>query len=198
MSAIISTNLNIRVGIKHEPTPVTQMRPREKRLDDLVKERLESANQYKRVILSVEDHKDTGDLLEILLGMHGYNVNSLNGEADVLRLVMDEHFDLYLIGDLWPVGSNIELAKKIRKVNRYTPLIFHSAQSKPCHAEWGLAAGGQAFCRIAGGTGPRPTASCRPRPGPRPWFRSVSRVPRRARPGSPRTVPAPRAGRRSA
>ena len=125
--------------------PIPKLIQSEKRLDDLVSGRCLGLNRHSRVILSIEEHRDIGDLLQVLLWMNGYNVYPVNNTADAARLIMQEHFDLFLVGDLWPLGSNIELAKIIRKVNRYTPLIFHSVQAKPGFAEWGLSAGTQAY-----------------------------------------------------
>jgi len=100
---------------------------------------------HKRVILSAENHRDTADLLVYVLGYAGYEVLTVDDSIDALKLVRGQAFDLFLIGDLLPVGSSVALAREIRKFNIFTPIVFHSARAYPSDIQRGLSAGAQAY-----------------------------------------------------
>jgi DNA-binding response OmpR family regulator len=102
-------------------------------------------SSHKRAILVAENHKDTADLLVYVLGYAGYEVRSIDDSIDALKLIKEQEFDLFLIGDLLPLGSSIGLARDIRKFNIFTPIVFHSARAYPADIQRGLSAGAQAY-----------------------------------------------------
>jgi DNA-binding response OmpR family regulator len=96
-------------------------------------------------ILWVEGHRDNREVLVVFLGMAGYAVTPCDSIRQAARLVQDRHFDLYIVGDCLPYGSNLPLAAQIKAVNPCAPLIVYSALAFANDIERGLKAGAQSY-----------------------------------------------------
>jgi DNA-binding response OmpR family regulator len=99
----------------------------------------------KKRVLFVEDYKGIIEVITRFLTLEGYDVLHTDSIAKAEELAAIEWFDLYLIGDCAPVGSNIELIGRIKAHDFYTPVILYSTQDYEAYIERSKKAGAQAF-----------------------------------------------------
>jgi DNA-binding response OmpR family regulator len=96
-------------------------------------------------ILWVEGHPDNREFLVILLGMAGYAVTSCDSIPKASQVVRDRPFDVYIVGDCLPHGSNLPLAAEIKAINPDAPVILYSALAFTHDRDRGLQAGAHAY-----------------------------------------------------
>lgn len=99
----------------------------------------------KKRVLYVEDYKDTLEVIMRFLTLEGYAVLHTDSIAKAEELAAIEWFDLYLIGDCRPLGSNLELIGRIKAHDFYTPVILYSTQAYEAYIERSKKAGARAF-----------------------------------------------------
>ena len=98
-----------------------------------------------RHILSVEDNKDSSEMIAIFLQSVGYRVTSAPPIAEALKLLEGHDYDLFLLDRILPDGDGIDLCKEIRATDTLTPIVFYSAAAYDHDKERGMAAGAQAY-----------------------------------------------------
>src|SRR5258706_5737898 len=76
-------------------------------------------------VLYIEDDEDTRELVKYAMAMNNYKVIAAANLEDALRLARTNHFDLYLIDNWMSGGSGIELCKKLREFDSWTPILFY-------------------------------------------------------------------------
>jgi CheY-like chemotaxis protein len=96
----------------------------------------------KKRILYVEDHRDTAELVAILLCDH--EVIVAGNKAEGLRRATVERFDLYIFDYDLPDGTGIELCHFVRTNDNVTPIVICSASLALIEPE-AIAAGVQRF-----------------------------------------------------
>jgi len=96
-------------------------------------------------ILYVEDDKDTRELLTYVLGMKNYKVVAVENYEDALMVARSSQFDLYLIDNWMSGGSGIDLCKKLREFNSWTPILFYSGAGYERDKQQALDAGAQGY-----------------------------------------------------
>ncbi len=96
-------------------------------------------------ILYVEDDEDTRELVTYVLGMSNYEVVAAANYDDALRLARTNHFDLYLIDNWISGGSGIDLCKKFREFDTWTPILFYSGAAFERDKQQAFAAGAQGY-----------------------------------------------------
>src|SRR6266404_4193030 len=96
-------------------------------------------------ILYVEDDEDTRELLTYVLSKSNYDVVAAANYEDALLLARTNHFDLYLIDNWMSGGSGIDLCKKLREFNPWTPILFYSGAAYESDKQQAFAAGAQAY-----------------------------------------------------
>ncbi len=99
----------------------------------------------KHRILYVEDHEDTRDLVTFVLRGRDYEVSEAPTVEVAMRFVQSEKFHLYLLDSWLPDGSGIDLCKKIRQLDPYTPIIFYSAAAYENDKTLAMGAGAQGY-----------------------------------------------------
>jgi PleD family two-component response regulator len=77
-------------------------------------------------ILFVDDDADTRELVSYVLGSSNYRVVEAENNDSALLLARSNQFDLYMIDNWMPGGSGIDLCKKLREFDSYTPILFYS------------------------------------------------------------------------
>ena len=95
-------------------------------------------------ILSVDDHEDTLQMLQAMLGARGCRVTRASSVFEGLKLAEAEEFDLFLLDFKFPDGTGKELCERIREFDRETPILFFSGSHPALHQE-ALACGAQGF-----------------------------------------------------
>src|SRR5262245_18217594 len=101
----------------------------------------------RRRILCVEDDEDTCQLMICLLGLSHYEVRTAKTMTEGLKLAGAEEFDLYLLDNLLPDGTGLELCLRLRSLDSRTPILFHSGAVYEEDRKQALAAGAQIYLR---------------------------------------------------
>jgi DNA-binding response OmpR family regulator len=96
-------------------------------------------------ILCVDDDADTCALLKAMLGTADFDVTTVPGVAEALRLIASERFDLYVLDSEMPGFSGLTLCQQIRTVDAHTPIVIFSGHGFDSHREAGMLAGANAY-----------------------------------------------------
>ena len=96
-------------------------------------------------ILYADDDEDSVTIMAALLGEIGYEVETAPTRAAALALAQSVHFDLYVIDNLFPDGTGVELCRQIRGFDGRTPLLIYSGNSIGEDLDEALQAGAQAY-----------------------------------------------------
>jgi DNA-binding response OmpR family regulator len=96
-------------------------------------------------ILCVDDHKDTSEMLQLLLSQEDYEVMTAVTIEDALKLATSEDFDLYVLDKRLPDGSGLELCKKLAAVTPDVPCMFYTGDAYDVHRHEAIAAGADAY-----------------------------------------------------
>src|SRR5262245_50355471 len=96
-----------------------------------------------RRILLVEDDEDARDLVR--LNLNGCLFKIARDFNEGIRFARQQYFDLYILDNLLPDGTGIELCKQIREFDPYTPVIFMSALAYDYDINEALSAGAQMY-----------------------------------------------------
>jgi len=96
-------------------------------------------------ILYVEDDEDTRELVMYVLVNSHYTVVAATNGDEALMLARTNNFDLYVI-DNWMSGtSGIDLCRKLREFDSWTPILFYSGAAFETDKQRAFAAGAQGY-----------------------------------------------------
>ena len=96
-------------------------------------------------ILCIDDHRDSAEMLQMLLVEEGHDVVGASSISEALDLVKREAFDLYVLDRRLPDGTGIELCHRLAQVTPSVPCIFYSGDSYEVHREQAMAAGAEDY-----------------------------------------------------
>jgi len=96
-------------------------------------------------ILCIEDDDDTCQFMTCLLELSNYEAKTAKTVAEGLRLANSEPFDLYLLDNMLPDGTGLELCLKIRSLDQHTPILFLSGSAQQEDRQQALDAGAQVY-----------------------------------------------------
>ena len=99
----------------------------------------------KRRILCVESHADTRLMLMTVLGLLDYQIVSAQNVADGLSLAHSQRFDLYLLGDRYQDGTNIDQCRQLRVFDPNTPIVIYSTGIQNAEHNQAMMAGAQEY-----------------------------------------------------
>jgi DNA-binding response OmpR family regulator len=99
----------------------------------------------KRRILCIEAHADTCLMLSTMLGLNGYQIVSAQTVAAGVHLAHKHSFDLYLLGDRFMDGTNIDLCRQLRTFDASTPILIYSTATQASERARALAVGAQEY-----------------------------------------------------
>jgi DNA-binding response OmpR family regulator len=99
----------------------------------------------RRRILCVEDDQNICELLGILLRRAGYEVKSACTLEEGFNLARRESFDLYMLDQMYSDGMGLELCRRLREFDSYTPILFFSGLASAIDRERAIAAGAQSY-----------------------------------------------------
>jgi CheY-like chemotaxis protein len=97
------------------------------------------------VILYVDQHEDSRDMLTILLESDGHKVATAKTPVEALNIMQKQLFDLYILENRFPDISGVELCQQIRALHPKVPIMFYSSAVYHKDIEAGLAAGAQRY-----------------------------------------------------
>src|ERR671925_732 len=96
-------------------------------------------------ILYIENDQDIRELVNCVLAQSNYKVIPVENYDDALLLARANHFDLYLLDNWITGGSGIDLCKKLREFNHWTPILFYSGAAYERDKQQAFAAGAQGY-----------------------------------------------------
>ena len=102
-------------------------------------------SESKCLILYVDDHEDSGEMLKLLLSPMNYQLQTAHTAQEALELAKSEKFDLYVLDKRLPDGSGLELCKRLTALTPGVPCIFYTGDAYETHRQEAVAAGADAY-----------------------------------------------------
>ena len=96
-------------------------------------------------ILFVDDHEDTHAMLATLLGRSGHDVVGVDNPLSALVFARNQAFDLFILDRLFTGGTGIDLCRRIREFDSFTPIVFFSGDGREAARCESINAGAQAY-----------------------------------------------------
>jgi DNA-binding response OmpR family regulator len=96
-------------------------------------------------ILCVDDDRDTCEMVTVLLGQAGYEVQHALSVADGLTKARQDGFDLILLDWNFKDGTGLELCRQIRAFDSRTPILFYTGEIDDSAIRAALSAGAQGY-----------------------------------------------------
>lgn len=96
-------------------------------------------------ILCVDDHKDTSDMLSMLLSQEDYDVVCVASAQEALSLAASQEFDLYVLDKRLPDGNGLTLCQRLMEITPNVPCLFYSGDAYEIHRHQAMQAGAAAY-----------------------------------------------------
>jgi DNA-binding response OmpR family regulator len=96
-------------------------------------------------ILCVDDDEDSREMLTQLLKLALIEAKTVGTAVQALSSMQTERFDLYVIDAWLPKIDGFELCRRMRAIDRHTPILFFSGAAHTADRKKGLAAGANAY-----------------------------------------------------
>ncbi|HEX6044165.1 MAG TPA: response regulator [Pyrinomonadaceae bacterium] len=96
-------------------------------------------------VLCVDDHRDTSEMLQLLLSEESYEVHTAATVEEACGMAVQKSFDLYVLDKRLPDGTGLELCEKLNEITPGVPCIFYSGDAYEIHRREALAAGAAAY-----------------------------------------------------
>ena len=96
-------------------------------------------------VLCVDDHRDTADMLQLLLSEEDYEVHTAATVEEACNRALDTRYDLYVLDKRLPDGTGLQLCETFLRLTPTVPCIFYTGDAYEMHRREALAAGAAAF-----------------------------------------------------
>lgn len=96
-------------------------------------------------ILCIDDHRDSAEMLQLLLSHEDYEVVIATSVSEALALIKTETFDLYVLDRRLPDGTGIELCQMLSAATPDIPCIFYTGDAYELHRQQAMAAGAHSY-----------------------------------------------------
>ena len=96
-------------------------------------------------VLCVDDHRDTSDMLQMLLSEENYAVHTAATMKEACDMAADHEYDLYVLDKRLPDGTGVELCETLLKLTPKVPCIFYTGDAYEIHRREAFAAGAAAY-----------------------------------------------------
>jgi DNA-binding response OmpR family regulator len=96
-------------------------------------------------VLFIEDDADTRELVSFVLRRENFEVVLATDSEEAMLVVRAMSFQLYLIDNWLPGESGVDLCKRLREVDRRTPILFYSGAAYEQDKRAAFAAGAQGY-----------------------------------------------------
>lgn len=96
-------------------------------------------------ILCVDDHRDTCEMLQMLLSEEDYDVTLAATVQEARDLASSREFDLYVLDKRLPDGTGVDLCTLLNELTPGVPCIFYSGDAYEIHRQEAMAAGASAY-----------------------------------------------------
>ena len=101
--------------------------------------------QPKCLILCVDDHQDTSDMLSMLLSQEDYGVITARSAQEALKLAASQEFDLYVLDKRLPDSDGLTLCQQLSEITPTVPCMFYSGDAYEIHRRQAIDAGAVAY-----------------------------------------------------
>ena len=96
-------------------------------------------------VLCVDDHRDTSDMLQMLLSEEDYVVHTAGTMQEACSMALDTEYDLYVLDKRLPDGTGLQLCETLQKLTPSIPCIFYTGDAYEMHRREAFDAGAAAF-----------------------------------------------------
>ena len=96
-------------------------------------------------VLCVDDHRDTSEMLQMLLSEENYVVRTAATMKEACEMAAKTEFDLYVLDKRLPDGTGVELCETLTKLTPNVPCIFYTGDAYEIHRHEAFAAGAAAY-----------------------------------------------------
>jgi len=96
-------------------------------------------------VLCVDDDEDSREMLTELLRLQLIEAKTVASAVQALSLMETERFDLYVLDAWLPKIDGFELCRRVRAIDRHTPILFFSGAAHVADRQKGLDAGANAY-----------------------------------------------------
>ena len=96
-------------------------------------------------VLCVDDHRDTSEMLQMLLAEENYLVHTAATLGEACEMAATTEYDLYVLDKRLPDGSGVELCEKLTMISPRVPCIFYTGDAYEIHRREAITAGAAAF-----------------------------------------------------
>ena len=96
-------------------------------------------------VLCVDDHRDTSDMLQMLLSEEDYEVHIAATMQEACSMASYTQYDLYVLDKRLPDGTGLQLCETLQQLTPSVPCIFYTGDAYEMHRREALAAGAAAF-----------------------------------------------------
>lgn len=96
-------------------------------------------------VLCVDDHRDTSDMLQMLLSEEDYKVHTAATVEEACSMAEKTRYDLYVLDKRLPDGTGVELCETLLKISPAVPCIFYTGDAYEIHRREAFNAGAAAF-----------------------------------------------------
>jgi CheY-like chemotaxis protein len=97
------------------------------------------------LVLCVDDHRDTSEMLQMLLSEEDYQVHTAATMQEACDMATRHEYDLYVLDKRLPDGTGVELCETLMKISPAVPCIFYTGDAYEIHRREAFAAGASAF-----------------------------------------------------
>ncbi|HEU4767360.1 MAG TPA: response regulator [Pyrinomonadaceae bacterium] len=96
-------------------------------------------------VLCVDDHRDTSDMLQLLLSEEDYQVETAATIEEACKMAETKQFDLYVLDKRLPDGTGLELCGRLNLITPGVPCIFYTGDAYEIHRREAFEAGAAAY-----------------------------------------------------
>lgn len=96
-------------------------------------------------ILCVDDHRDTSEMLSVLLTQEDYEVITTTSAQEALKLAASEEFDLYVLDKRLSDGDGLALCQQLTELTPTVPCMFYSGDAYEIQRRQAMDAGAAAY-----------------------------------------------------
>ena len=96
-------------------------------------------------VLCVDDHRDTSEMLQLLLSEEDYEVHTAATKEEAHRMAVAIRYDLYVLDKRLPDGTGLELCEMLNELTPGVPCIFYTGDAYEIHRREAMAVGAAAY-----------------------------------------------------
>jgi len=96
-------------------------------------------------VLCVDDHRDTSDMLQMLLAEEDYEVHIAATMQEACNMAKETEYDVYVLDKRLPDGTGVQLCETLLKLTPNVPCIFYTGDAYEIHRREAMEAGAAAF-----------------------------------------------------